>query len=298
MAWFLVDDNLADHQKVIELIAQPDGFAALGLWTICGAWSRRLRTHGDVPRTVADAQARKSGQRSDASGLAAALIEANLWTETSDGYQYVDWSDVYTDERKKAESKKKDRERKRIERAAQKGLDKSRTVHGQSTDSPMDAGSSPSPIPSPDPPLCEGVSGTILEEVLEPVPVALVPDNSQADRRGTGKQESTRLLAALETALGSEYFKCGKGAQRAAPSQYLDGCKRADEHVRDGHFQSATQAVTALAAAAVAETLKPRGKPLGLALQQVEFAPSKSDVSKVLASRAAIGATYVPRGDE
>lgn len=153
MSWFLADDNLSEHPKVLELLSRPDGFAALGFWTVCGTWSRRNKTSGDVPRTAADASARKCGQNADASALAGALVEVGLWVETPHGYRFHDWDEVYKEETKAAERKQKDADRKRRARSGQgtdkppdASVDRPRTVH-------RTPGPSPSPSPSEDPPV-------------------------------------------------------------------------------------------------------------------------------------------------
>lgn len=182
MSWFLVDDNFSEHPKVVRLLAKPNGFAAIGLWTVCGAWSRKHGTSGDVSTEAADMSARKCGQNLDASTLALALVEADLWVKTADGYRFNDWSAIYKQEDRVAKRKKKDAERKRAERrghVADKPLDAST---GQSVDSPqdesVDTGSSPSPLQ------LEKEREIAFTLSAVPVPIAAVPvGNTQQERR-------------------------------------------------------------------------------------------------------------------
>lgn len=188
MAWFLVDDNLTENPKFVKLLSLPNGLQALGLWTLCGSWSRKYRTHGAVSAAVADMQARKCPGAVDASALVSALIEADLWEKTADGFQYINWEDIYDVEDKDAKRKEKDRKRKQRTRAG-KSVD---NQQDESTDGPRTEartpGSSPSPSPTPDPALAslariaraDGPDESV-DESVDADEFALEPTGSEAD---------------------------------------------------------------------------------------------------------------------
>ena len=48
MVWFLVDDNVTFHKKVMDA-----GNAAFGAWTRAGAWSAANLTNGFIPCRIA-----------------------------------------------------------------------------------------------------------------------------------------------------------------------------------------------------------------------------------------------------
>lgn len=131
MSWFLVDDDFHGHDKVLALLKEPDGLSAIGLWTICGSWSRRYKRSGFVPDAVVISVVGKCSMRpldisgrswtaSDASELAGVLVSGELWSRVEGGYQFHDWDDIYKLEDKDAQRKKKDADRKRAERALKK----------------------------------------------------------------------------------------------------------------------------------------------------------------------------------
>lgn len=79
MPWFKVDDNLALHPKVLKA-----GNAAMGLWVRAGAWSSSQLTDGYIPAEIITVL---GGKRADATKL----VNAGLWEQTGDGYQFHDW---------------------------------------------------------------------------------------------------------------------------------------------------------------------------------------------------------------
>lgn len=85
MTWFKVDDQLPDHRKVRRL--GQDRLAAVGLWTLCGAWASG-KTDGFVPDEVVT--------RYDPDHFfAKRLNEVGLWHISEEdgetGYLYHDW---------------------------------------------------------------------------------------------------------------------------------------------------------------------------------------------------------------
>ncbi|MDN5861750.1 MAG: HNH endonuclease, partial [Pseudonocardia sp.] len=89
MAWFKVDDGLPEHRKVRRL--GRDKAPAMGVWTLCGAWSASNLTDGFVPAEVVrryDPQQKYAGK----------LVTAGLWIadehDGEEGFRFHDWTDV------------------------------------------------------------------------------------------------------------------------------------------------------------------------------------------------------------
>lgn len=80
MAWFKVDDKLWGHPK---WLATP--MRARGLWVTAGSWAAANETDGAIPT---HALAVLGGRTADAT----ALVTAGLWSATSSGWIFHDWS--------------------------------------------------------------------------------------------------------------------------------------------------------------------------------------------------------------
>lgn len=89
MTWFKVDDHLHSSKKV-NAIPRRDRLAAIGLWTIAGAWSSQELTEGFIPDYMIE---RLGGT----ARLAQVLCEARggsasgLWLNTPGGFQFHEW---------------------------------------------------------------------------------------------------------------------------------------------------------------------------------------------------------------
>lgn len=80
MPWFKVDDMLSMHPK-----AACAGNSAMGLWVRAGSWCAQHLTNGHLPAHAARALGTKrEAQR---------LVDAGLWREVADGYEFHDWFD-------------------------------------------------------------------------------------------------------------------------------------------------------------------------------------------------------------
>lgn len=79
MAWLKVDDGFADHPKV-KSIPRSDRLAAIGLWTLAGAWCAKHLTDGFVPDYML---AELGGTKR----LAAALAAVGLWDKVAQASQ-------------------------------------------------------------------------------------------------------------------------------------------------------------------------------------------------------------------
>lgn len=109
MPWFRVDDTFSHHTKVMEA-----GNAAIGLWVRAGAWSMQQLTDGFVPRRVG----RSLGTLTEARRL----VDAGLWVEKDDGWQFHEWEQrqpsrvqVYAERDAATERQRAARERRKAE---------------------------------------------------------------------------------------------------------------------------------------------------------------------------------------
>jgi hypothetical protein len=117
MVWFLVDDVLPHHERVIRA-----GNAAMGLWVRAGAWCSGHLTDG----FISAAAARSMGSASEVRRL----VEVGLWAPTvkdgEDGYLFHAWAEDGTGQKRQPtkadvlEKRRKDREKKQRQRAEQK----------------------------------------------------------------------------------------------------------------------------------------------------------------------------------
>ena len=229
MSYFLADDNLGSHPKVLQLFASADGLAALGFWTLCGTWSRRYKTHGFVSYASADASARcadlsavgsdmsatgtdmsrtERGHEGPSAHLANLLCEAGLWMRVEGGYQFHDWAERYQAADMAAERRKRDRERKREARAAAKRerpANDNENVRGLSADKartkPRTPGSSPTPTP-------QVKTTRSPPSSPPPVPEASADKSApSADMPERGMHGTAGFLLEWQTALGAAAFE-------------------------------------------------------------------------------------------
>jgi len=82
MTWFKVDDSFHSHPK-----AAAASLAAIGLWTVAGAWCGDHLTDGNVPHHVILSLSR------GAVGLADELVTCGLWRRTKSGYRFHQWDE-------------------------------------------------------------------------------------------------------------------------------------------------------------------------------------------------------------
>lgn len=95
MTWFMVDDNLALHQKVVVA-----GNEAMGLWVRAGSWCGQHLTDGFIPEHIV----KLLGTRRQADKL----VTAGLWRVVDGGWAFHDWHDKQLS-REDVESKRKAR---------------------------------------------------------------------------------------------------------------------------------------------------------------------------------------------
>jgi hypothetical protein len=80
VSWFKIDDGFWSHPKILGLSSD-----AIALWVRAGAWASGQLTDGAVPGyAIAMFQASPETVHE--------LVECDLWTVTSAGYQFHDWA--------------------------------------------------------------------------------------------------------------------------------------------------------------------------------------------------------------
>jgi hypothetical protein len=104
--WFNADSKMYAHPK-----PRQAGLEAMGLWLVCGTYASDNLTDGQIPLWYIQSWPR--GLK-----LAGNLVAVNLWTKTSDGYQFNAWDEYQrTREQVLADREKaKDRQRQRRSR--------------------------------------------------------------------------------------------------------------------------------------------------------------------------------------
>lgn len=115
MVWFLVDDVLPFHERVLRA-----GNAAMGLWVRGGSWCAGQLTDGFIPADVARTLGSPAEIRT--------LVRVGLWSphvkDEQDGFLFHAWAEDGTGQKRqptKAEvedRRRKDREKKAAQRAA------------------------------------------------------------------------------------------------------------------------------------------------------------------------------------
>lgn len=146
MPHFFVDDGFSDSKEVLSIPARHR-LAAVGLWTLCGAWCMAKLTDGFIP----DEALKRLGARP---ALVDELIAATLWERVPGGIRFTNWP-KWQRTREQVESYRAwDAERKRERR--RRG--KSSTTSGDDETSPRDSyedkiarpqGTPTTPVPVP-----------------------------------------------------------------------------------------------------------------------------------------------------
>lgn len=93
MPYFRVDDDFPQHPKVLA-IPRRDRVAAVGLWTLAGAWCSRNLTDGRLAKHMVE-------ELGSSKKYAQLLVSTGLWTEDGDTYtfhQFVPWQGASREE--------------------------------------------------------------------------------------------------------------------------------------------------------------------------------------------------------
>jgi hypothetical protein len=105
MPWFKVDDAFHSHPKV-----RSCGYAAIGLWVVCGSYCASYMTDGFIPETYIKMTG-NNGTR-----LAAKLVSAGLWypdeRDGETGWSFHDWDHFQPSKSQVEAARKRDRLRK------------------------------------------------------------------------------------------------------------------------------------------------------------------------------------------
>ena len=125
MAWYKVDDRLPTSRKLMR-IPRAQRKAAIGVWTLAGAWSMHEMTDGFVPAYAIEEW---GGDDADAQ----ALVRAGMWEEDErdgdHGWQFVNWDEYQPTKADVEERRARDRERKRNQPRDSGGKFAGRTVN-------------------------------------------------------------------------------------------------------------------------------------------------------------------------
>jgi hypothetical protein len=136
VAWFKVDDKFHSSEEVMS-IPLAERAAAIGLWTLAGAWSADQLKDGYVPVTHLETWG-------GTIEIATSLVRAKLWTRVgSRGFQFRNWDKWQTTRADVDERQSGWREKKAAERA-RKAVKTGAGLDGVSSDML----GSPAPVPS------------------------------------------------------------------------------------------------------------------------------------------------------
>jgi hypothetical protein len=86
VAWFKVDDALPAHHKVLSIPRGARRLAAIGAWTLAGAWTSANLKEGLIPKPVVEELGIPGRAVAD-------LVAAGLWIEVPGAYQMHDYLD-------------------------------------------------------------------------------------------------------------------------------------------------------------------------------------------------------------
>lgn len=102
MGWFRIDDQFADHPKVINLRARKGWHGAMALWSLAGTWASRQLTDGFVPEAMISILGCSKAH-------ASMLVEVGLWEREDGGYRFHDFHDFNPTRAFALEKKEKNR---------------------------------------------------------------------------------------------------------------------------------------------------------------------------------------------
>ena len=112
MAWFKVDDGLHSSRKFLS-IPRRNRFAAIGVWTVAGAWSADQLTNGHVPDYMLT-------EWNVPPSAAESLMNAGLWKRETSGYVFRNWLEYQPSKQDVDAERAASRERMRELRARRK----------------------------------------------------------------------------------------------------------------------------------------------------------------------------------
>jgi hypothetical protein len=102
MAWARIDDGFDDHPKILALLEEEQGAAAVGLWTLCLTWAHRnTRKRGKTPGLIPSGLPRRY-MGPAGKDLAKLLVVHGLWDEEDAGWTIHDFAEYLPTEETKA----------------------------------------------------------------------------------------------------------------------------------------------------------------------------------------------------
>ena len=221
MPWGKLDDSLYDHPKLDRL--GRNRLLGVGLWSVAISWCNRRLTDGHVP-------IERIKRLGGTVRLADALVEAELFERTPDGYLVHDFlhfneSKATVLARRAAEA---ERQRKRRESQAESGRDTGRTtgVSTRTPSRPVPASPVPAAQPAPD----DGLSSdeTAVFAFLAQHGAAIREDSGYG-RRLLGLMERRTPERVLETA-----WDMAQGDAKLSDRQWTFGLEARLEPPEDG----------------------------------------------------------------
>jgi hypothetical protein len=231
MTWFKVDDAFPTHRKVLAIPRGQRRLAAVGAWTLAGAWVAANGNDGIVPLHVLDEFAISPRVADD-------LVSVGLWKVCSEGFEVHDYLHYNPSGEQIAADRKAAAERQR--RAREKAMSRrdSRVTHAEVTEPSADTVTVPPTRPDPT---------RTKESPSDSLPVAPLPDrfddfwSAYPRRVGRGqaikawktalkKTDADTLIAAAETFAVSMRGTEPQFVPHA--STWLNGERWADERPR------------------------------------------------------------------
>ena len=124
--------SLTGYYRLLEIATGTDAMEVM--FKRADALAGELGSDGFIPDAMLSQLTRKPGQ---AKKTAQQLVDAGLWVRVKGGYLIVDWASINAELKRLQDRKKKDRDRKRTERAASRDVSTERAASRDvSTDSP------------------------------------------------------------------------------------------------------------------------------------------------------------------
>lgn len=85
LPWVRLDSDIANHDKIVQLLDHRDGHKAFTLYICALGWSGGAGTDGHIPRHMLT---RLYGQKR----LAELLVDTRLWEYAEDGWTIRNWA--------------------------------------------------------------------------------------------------------------------------------------------------------------------------------------------------------------
>lgn len=113
MPWFKVDDGFCNSRQVMR-IPKRQRAAAVGLWTLAGAWSAKELTDGFIPGYMLS-------ELTGTARLAGELVASGLWEVDANGFVFVNWSKYQPTGEQVRSDRRREANKKRTQRRAKDG---------------------------------------------------------------------------------------------------------------------------------------------------------------------------------